>query len=36
MYKHEGKFYKIDDNNNRIRYDIDTSPGNSGGPVYRI
>ncbi len=34
MYEHKGKFLKI--NNNRIKYDIDASPGNDGSPVYRI
>ncbi len=34
MYEHKGNFKKI--NNNRIKYDIDTSSGNSGSPVYRI
>jgi V8-like Glu-specific endopeptidase len=34
MYKHNGKYLKL--NNNRIKYSIDTSPGNGGSPVYRI
>jgi V8-like Glu-specific endopeptidase len=34
MYTHDGKYLKI--NNDRIKYFIDTSSGNSGSPVYRI
>ncbi len=34
MYTHDGKYLKI--NNNRIKYLINTSSGNSGSPVYKI
>ncbi len=36
MYSHSGQFKQHQTYKNRIKYDIDTTPGNSGSPVYRM